>query len=48
MNDEYAQRHCLMISVDAGEATASSVPIIYFDWLDEQGNPHWQDLSGSP
>jgi hypothetical protein len=44
MDEEYAQRHCLMISVDADEGTASSASIIYLDWLDGQGNPHWEDL----
>ena len=45
MDEEYTQRHCLMTSVDAGEGTASSATIIYLDWLDEQGNPHWEELS---
>ncbi len=45
MDEEYAQRHCLMISVDAGEGIAGSATILYLDWLDEQGNPHWEDLS---
>lgn len=38
-------RHCLMISVDAGEGTASSATIIYLDWLDEAGNPHGEKLN---
>lgn len=45
MHEEYAQRHCLMISVDAGEGTASSATNFYLDWLDEQGSPHCEDLS---
>lgn len=44
MSEESAQRHCLMISVDAGEGVSSSATIFYLDWLDDQGNPHREDL----
>lgn len=42
--EESAQRHCLMISVDAGEGVSGSATIFYLDWLDDQGNPHREDL----
>jgi len=40
-----AWRHCLMISVDANEDVESSASIVYLDWVDEAGAPHWKELS---
>ncbi len=43
-DDKGAQRHCLMISHEAGEGTPGSAIIWYLDWLDDQGVPHSQQL----
>ena len=45
MTEEYAQRHCLMVSQDAGEGTSGSAIIWYLDWLDAQGVPHSQGVA---
>jgi hypothetical protein len=44
VDEEYAQRHCLMVSQDAGEGTSGSALIWYLDWLDAQGVPHSQGV----
>lgn len=44
MNEEYAQRHCLMVSQEADEGTPGSAIIWYLDWLDDQGVPHSEQL----
>ncbi len=45
MNEEHAQRHCLMVSQEAGEGTPGSAIIWYLDWLDDQGVPHSEHLN---
>lgn len=45
MNEEHAQRHCLMVSQEAGEGAAGSAMIWYLDWLDDQGVPHSKHLA---
>ncbi|GEM_PF-1925095 len=40
MNEDHAQRHCLMVSQEADEGTPGSAIIWYLDWLDDQGVPH--------
>jgi hypothetical protein len=42
VDEEYMQRHCLMVSVDASEGVEGSATIWYLDWLDAQGVPHSQ------
>ena len=44
MDEEYAQRHCLMVSQEASEGTSGSAIIWYLDWLDAQGVPHSQGV----
>lgn len=44
MNEEHAQRHCLLVSQEAGEGTPGSAIIWYLDWLDDQGVPHAERL----
>ncbi len=44
MNEDHAQRHCLMVSQESGEGTAGSAIIWYLDWLDDQGVPHSEQL----
>jgi len=43
-NEEHAQRHCLMVSQEAGDGTPGSAIIWYLDWLDDQGVPHSEQL----
>jgi hypothetical protein len=45
MSEEVAQRHCLMISEEAGEGTTGWTSIVYLDWLDADGTPHCEDLA---
>lgn len=45
VNEEYPQRHCLMVSQEAGEGTSGSAIIWYLDWLDAQGVPHSQGVA---
>jgi hypothetical protein len=45
MSEEFAQRHCLMVSEEAGEGTPGWTNIIYLDWLDADGLPHSEDLA---
>lgn len=45
MNEEYAQRHCVMVSQEAGDGTPGPATILYLDWLDDQGVPHAKYLT---
>ncbi len=45
MNDEFAQRYCLMVSQEVGEGRPGSAVIWHLDWLDDQGVPHAKNLS---
>lgn len=45
MDEEHAQRHCMMVSQEAGEGAPGSAIIWYLDWLDDQGVPHAERLS---
>ena len=44
MHEEYAQRHCMMASIEGGEGAPSRAMIWYLDWLDANGVPHSEDL----
>lgn len=44
MTEIEAQRHCLMMSQEAGEGTTGWAIIWYLDWLDDQGVPHAEHL----
>ena len=43
MHEEYAQRHCMMVSIEGGEGAPSSARIWYLDWLDANDVPHSED-----
>ena len=45
MSEEVAQRHCLMMSEEAGDGTTGWTSIIYLDWLAD-GVPHSEDVAG--
>ena len=45
MHEEYAQRHCMMVSIEGGEGAPSSARIWYLDWLDANGVPNSEDLA---
>lgn len=44
MDEEHAQRYCMMVSQEADEGTSGSAVIWYLDWLDDQGMPHMERL----
>lgn len=44
MTEEFAQRHCLMVSQEASEGTPGSATIWYLDRLDDQDIPHSQSV----
>jgi hypothetical protein len=45
MGEKIAQRHCLMMSEEAGEGTSGWTSIVYLDWLDADGTPHSEDVA---